>query len=124
MVIKFVLAAIFAIGPFVVIATTTSRLLGLVVAAGMAGWGARDLLAPVRLTVDPGGVTVTAGFAGHRRLSWSDIERVRIDVRSRYGARGELLEIDCGESLYFFSRYDLSVPPTDALETIEAIRAS
>lgn len=123
-VIKFVLAAVFAGGPFAVGATATSRLLGLVVGVGMAVWGARDLVAPVRLTADAAGVTVVTGFAGRRRLSWSDVERVRLDARSHCGARSELLEIDCGESLYFFSRYDLSEPPADALDTINQIRAS
>src|SRR5512142_1368866 len=45
----------------------------------------RDLLVPVRLEADPGGVTVVSGFAGRRRLDWSEVERVRVDDRRRLG---------------------------------------
>ena len=38
-------------------------LVGLV-ALGLVGWAVRDLLAPVRLAVDPAGVTVVAGLRG------------------------------------------------------------
>jgi hypothetical protein len=120
--VKFALVVVFAGVPWLIGTTATGRLLGLIVAAGMLVWAARDLAAPVRLRADSAGVTLTSGFAGTRRLAWSEIERVRLDGRSRYGARTELLEIDAGESLYFFSRYDLSVPPAEALEMIEAIR--
>lgn len=124
MVVKFVLAALFVLVPWVAMTSGTGRVLGVTVAIGMLGWGVRDLLAPVRLIADPAGLTVTTGYAGHRRLSWADIERVRLDARPRYGARTQLLEIDAGEALYFFSRYDLGVEPADVLDTINEIRPS
>ena len=35
----------------------------------------------------PTGVTVVSGFAGHQHLSWSEIERIRVHERRRFGAR-------------------------------------
>ncbi|WP_433388720.1 PH domain-containing protein [Micromonospora sp. KLBMP9576] len=49
--------------------------LAVLAAAALAGWAARDLVAPVRLAVDPEGITVIRGFAGRRRLPWSAIEK-------------------------------------------------
>lgn len=121
-ILKFAGAAGFAILPFVLPDGATSRVLGLAVAVGLVVYGLRDVVAPVRVAADTQGVTVVSGYAGHRRLAWSQIERVRLDSRTRYGARSELLEIDADTSLYFFSRYDLGVPPSDALDTIIQIR--
>jgi hypothetical protein len=120
--LKFVAAAVFIASPFVARSSVTGIVIGLVVGLGLAVYGLRDVLAPVRLAVDPAGVTVVAGFAGHRRLPWSAIDRVRLDERSRYGGRQSLLEIDAGESLHFFSRYDLGMPPTEALDRVRAVR--
>jgi hypothetical protein len=112
------------------------------VALGLAGWALRDVIAPVRLAADPDGVTVIVGFAGRRRLAWSDIERVRIDRRDRlglrtglatgawsFGRRGEsrkagLLEIDAGDYLYLFGRYDLGAEPEEVLASLRALRSA
>jgi hypothetical protein len=56
--------------------------------------GVRDLLVPVRLSADPSGITVVRGFAGRRHVPWEAIEDVIVDVRRRFGLRGERLEID------------------------------
>ncbi|XTZ13296.1 PH domain-containing protein [Micromonospora echinospora] len=82
-------------------------------AAGLAVWAARDLLAPVRLAVDPSGVTVVTGFAGRRTLDWSSIESVAVDDRPRFGLRNQFLEIDTGESLHLLSRHDLDADPAE-----------
>ncbi len=42
----------------------------------------------------------------------------------RYGGRQALLEIDEGESLHFFSRYDLGAPPSEALDRVLEVRAA
>lgn len=94
------------------------------VAAGLAGWAARDVIAPVRLAADPAGVTVVVGFAGRRRLPWTEIENVRLDRRERLGLRAELLEVDAGDSLYLFSRNDLGAEPDDVLATLLALRSA
>ncbi len=91
-------------------------------AAGLAAWAARDLLVPVRLTAGPDGVVVVAGFAGRRRLAWSQIERIRVDRRRRSGLSSEMLELDTGSTLHLFSQYDLGVPPEEAAERLMALR--
>jgi len=120
--VKFIGAVVFIGTPIVASASWTGLIVGAFVGAGLIVYGARDVLAPVRLAADTDGVTVIAGFAGHRRLAWSEIERVRLDERSRYGGRQALLEVDAGESLHFFSRYDLGMPPSEALELVREVR--
>ena len=93
-----------------------------VCALGLLGWGLRDLLVPVRLAADADGVTVVVGFAGRRRLAWSQIERVRVDRRQRIGLTSEMLELDTGTTLHLFSMYDLGVPPEQAAEELLALR--
>jgi hypothetical protein len=93
-----------------------------VVAAGLAGWALRDLLVPVRLAVDPEGITVARGFVGRRRLDWSAVEAITVDRRPRLGLSTELLEIDAGESLHLFGRYDLDAPPEEVADALRAAR--
>jgi len=119
-VLKFVAAVAFLLIPPFATANHPAWVLGLIAAIGLAAFGLRDVVAPVRLEADHDGLTVATGYAGHRRFSWSQIDRVRLDRRRRFGAA--LLEVDAGTSLYFFSRYDLGVDPADALETIDQIR--
>ncbi|RLP93123.1 PH domain-containing protein [Micromonospora sp. BL4] len=96
-------------------------LIGLVV-AGLVGWALRDVLAPVRLAVDPAGVVVPQGFAGRRLLPWATVERITVDRRPRLGLTTELLEIDAGESLHLFGRYDLGATPDEVAEALRAVR--
>ena len=91
---------------------------------GLAGWALRDLIAPVRLAADPDGVTVVVGYAGRRRLAWSQIDRVRMDRRERLGLRTRLLELDAGDSLYLFSEHDLGADPEEVLGTLLALRST
>ncbi|MEV4654445.1 PH domain-containing protein [Micromonospora sp. NPDC049301] len=90
--------------------------------AGLAVWALRDLLAPVRLAVDPAGVVVAQGFAGRRLLPWPAIERITVDRRPRLGLTSELLEIDAGESLHLFGRYDLGAAPDEVAEALRVAR--
>jgi hypothetical protein len=95
------------------------------VATVVAGaYALRDLLAPVRLAADPDGVTVVTGYAGHRRLEWAQIERIRIDTRTRAGLRSEFLEIDTGDMLYLLSTYDLNAPPADVADELGRLRTA
>ncbi|MEO3770721.1 PH domain-containing protein [Micromonospora sp. B9E7] len=93
-------------------------------AAALAGWAARDLIAPVRLAVDPAGLTVIRGFAGRRRLPWPEIEAITVDRRPRLGLTSEVLEIDTGESLHLFGRYDLGTTPEEVATELRAARRS
>lgn len=89
------------------------------VAAGVVGWAVRDLRAPVPLTADADGVTVRTGFSGRRWVPWSGVARVRVDVRRR----SRMLEVDTGDRLYLFSRYDLDVDLDDVAATLERLRS-
>jgi PH (Pleckstrin Homology) domain-containing protein len=97
-------------------------LLALVAAAALAVLALRDVLAAVRLAADRDGVTVTAGFAGHRRIGWAEVERLRLYESRRYGLTARLLEIDTGNTVHLFSVHDLGVQPEEALEELRAIR--
>ncbi|MEU5788655.1 PH domain-containing protein [Micromonospora purpureochromogenes] len=94
------------------------------VAGGLVGWALRDLLAPVRLAADPAGVTVIHGYAGRRHLPWPAVEAITVDRRSRLGLSTETLEIDAGESLHLFGRYDLGAPPDEVAGTLRSVRAA
>lgn len=85
---------------------------------GLAGWAARDLVAPVRLAADPAGLTVVTGFARRHRLPWAQVDRVRVDARRR----SRLLEVDTGETLYLFSRYDLDADLDEVAGRLQALR--
>lgn len=96
--------------------------IGLVGAAALSGLAVRDLVAGVRLAADPAGVTVVTGFAGRRRLAWTDIEQIRVDRRSRFGIGTELVEIDAGEQLYLFSANELGEPCEQVVDTLREMR--
>jgi hypothetical protein len=96
--------------------------LAVVAALALAGWALRDLIAPVRLAADLDGVTVIAGFAGRRRLPWSQIERVRVDRRDHRGLHSEFLELDAGDHLYLFSVHDLGTEPSEVAAELAALR--
>ncbi|MET8362494.1 PH domain-containing protein [Micromonospora sp. NPDC005194] len=93
-----------------------------VAAVALAAWAVRDLVAPVRLAVDPAGLTVIHGFAGRRLLPWPTVEAITVDRRQRWGVSGEVLEIDAGESLHLFGRYDLGTTPEEVAAELRAAR--
>jgi hypothetical protein len=93
------------------------------VALGLTLWALRDLVAPVRLAADADGLTVIDGFARRRRLSWAEIDRVRLDRRERLGLTTALLEIDTDDALYLHSMHDLGADPHDVLAELEQLRA-
>lgn len=98
-------------------------LLAGVAALGFAGLAVRDLVAPVRLAADAEGVTVVTGFASPLAIPWTEVERLRVDVRRRVFLRTEFLEIDTVEGLHLLSRYDLGVPPEEVLAELQLIRS-
>ncbi|MGW4291760.1 PH domain-containing protein [Micromonospora chersina] len=93
-------------------------------AAGLLVWALRDLVAPVRLAADPEGITVVQGFARRRRLPWAAVESIRVERRTRRGITAETLEIDAGESLHLFGRYDLDAPPEEVAAALETARTA
>ncbi|MGW4424098.1 PH domain-containing protein [Streptosporangium sp. NPDC004631] len=92
---------------------------GALVAAVLA---LRDVLAPVRLSVDDEGLVVVRGFAGSERVPWSSVERIRVDRRTRLTSRTELLEIDTGEAIFLLSRFDLGVPCQEVADELRSYR--
>jgi hypothetical protein len=96
--------------------------LALLAALAVAVYAGRDVVNRVRLRADSGGVVAARGYAGRRRLAWSEIERVRVDQTSRLGARSEMLEIDTGAELFLYSRYDLGVDPEEAAIVLAEMR--
>jgi hypothetical protein len=102
--------------------------LGLILAAVGAlvllVWGVRDLVARERLAADAEGVTVVSGYAGRRRLPWSAIERIAVDTRTRRGLRSETLEVDTGEAIHLFSRWELGAPPDEVAARLDEINPS
>ncbi|GAA2369053.1 PH domain-containing protein [Dactylosporangium salmoneum] len=122
MALKCAMTVVLAIAA-VFFAEDTAALSAAIVATAVAGgYALRDVLAPVRLAADAHGLTVVAGYAGHRRVEWSQVERVRVESRSRGGLRGELLEIDTGDTLHLLSTYDLNARPADVAEELDRIR--
>ncbi|MFJ6199856.1 PH domain-containing protein [Micromonospora sp. NPDC092111] len=96
--------------------------LAVAAAGGLAGWAVRDLLAPVRLTVAPDGITVVRGYAGRRHLPWDAVEAITVDRRTRFGLAAETLEIDAGETLHLLGRADLGAPPAEVAEELRSAR--
>lgn len=93
------------------------------VAAGLlGGFALRDVIAPVRLAADGEGLMVVTGFARRRRIPWSDVERVRVDVRQRLGLRTELLEIDTGTTLHLLSTYELGARCDEVVDALLSLR--
>jgi hypothetical protein len=91
-------------------------------AVALGVYGLRDIVAPVRLSADAEGVTVVSGFVRRRRVPWREIERVGLGEHRSLGLRSEILEIDAGESLHLFSRYDLDAPCAEVAETLQEMR--
>jgi Bacterial PH domain len=91
-------------------------------ALALGVYGLRDIVAPVRLSADAEGVTVVSGFARRRGVPWREIERVGLGEHRSLGLRTEILEIDAGESLHLFSRYDLGAPCAEVAATLEEMR--
>jgi hypothetical protein len=96
----------------------------LIAAAALAAYGLRDLIAPVRVAADAAAVTVVTGYASRRRIPWAQVERVRVDVRRRFGTRSELLEIDTGDTLHLYSAYELNAPCADVAAELNALRSA
>ena len=102
---------------------TSNAFIG-VLCAGLTLWALRDLIAPVRLAADPTGVTVLTGIVGRRHVPWSAIERIRVDRTSRRGLTSELLELDAGDALFYFSANALGAMPEDVAAELANLRVT
>ncbi|GLW08389.1 hypothetical protein Misp01_35190 [Microtetraspora sp. NBRC 13810] len=84
----------------------------------------RDLLVPVRLAADEDGLVVINGFAGRKRIAWSDVERVKVDVFHRYGRRWEHMEIDTGTGIHVLGSASLGTSCTEVAAELRSMRAA
>jgi hypothetical protein len=121
--VKWAGAAIFAVAAILGYPDWGQVLVVGAAAALAATMALRDVLAPVRLTADVEGLTIRTGFAGRRRLAWPEIQRAVVDARRGFVLRSQVLELDTGDNLYFFSINDLGVPPQEVAERLAALRS-
>ncbi|GAA1788214.1 hypothetical protein GCM10009682_07890 [Luedemannella flava] len=94
-----------------------------VLAVAFLAYAVRDLIVPVRLRADREGLEVVHGYARRRRLAWSEIDRVRVDERTRWGRETQTLEIDADEDLFLFSPRDLGARPSDVAAVLARLRS-
>jgi hypothetical protein len=119
---KFAAAAVIAVIAALLTQGAPQLVLAVLVAVLLAAYGLRDVVARERLRADPTGLVVVNGFARRHRLAWPDVQRLRVETHKRFGARSEILEVDTGDDLHLYSRYDLGVEPEHALAALEAVR--
>jgi hypothetical protein len=123
MIMKFGGVALLA-GLSVLAASGPQRVAALVAAVLLAIYGLRDVVARERLRADHSGLVVIRGYAARQRLDWTDIERIRVDTRSRLGTTTRLLEVDTGDDIHLYSRYDLGVDPDAAVIALDSLRTA
>jgi hypothetical protein len=97
------------------------RLLFAVAALGLLGYVGSDLVFSPRLVVSRGGLVINAPL-NRARLSWDEVDEIRVETRVRRGLRSTTLEIGSGESLAVFSRRALGTEPVHAVTIVDAFR--
>lgn len=122
LVLKGVAALVFAVATVLSLGDPRGMILAGAATVIMAALALRDALAPVRLSADSEGLAVVKGFAGSRRLPWSEVERIRVDTRTRFASRTGLLEIDTGEEIFLLSRFDLGTPCQEVADELRSFR--
>lgn len=95
------------------------RLIFALAAIVLAGYAVGDLVFWPRLAVDASGLRIRTPLA-RADLTWTDIEDVRADERTRYGLRSTTLEVDAGETLIVFSRRALGADPATVQDLVRA----
>ncbi|MFJ2029004.1 PH domain-containing protein [Streptosporangium sp. NPDC087985] len=120
--LKIVGALVFAVATVVSIGDSHGTILAGVATVMMTVLALRDILAPVRLSADGEGLVVTKGFAGSERVPWSEVERIRVDTRTRFASRTGVLEIDTGGAVFLLSQFDLGVPCQEVADDLRSFR--
>ncbi|MGW4638536.1 PH domain-containing protein [Sphaerisporangium sp. NPDC004334] len=115
-------AAAFAVTAFAVSGDTRGMLLCAAAAVLLAGFALRDVLAPVRLAADEGGLTVVTGMARRERVPWPLVEHIRVAANARYGLRWDMLEIETADGLHLFSAHELGTSCVEAAEELFRLR--
>ncbi len=119
---KFVAAGVLALAGLLFGANPTQAAIGVLAGLLLMAYGLRDVFARERLRVDGDGLRVISGFVGHRELEWAEVQRLRVDSRTRVVVRSELLEIDAGDHIFLLSRFDLGLDPAEVATELEIVR--
>lgn len=96
------------------------RLLFAMVVMVLAGYSIGDLAFWPRLLADASGLRIRTPLA-RANLTWSDVDDVRADERTRYGLRSTTLEVDAGQTLVVFSRRELGADTATVQDLVRAL---
>ncbi len=80
-----------------------------------------DFVLSPRLTATGYGVTVFSPTV-RARLTWAEIDRLRVDERMHLGLASRALEIDAVAGLVLLGKRALGSDPNDVLAQLEALR--
>ena len=105
----------------VVVADSAGRVLLGIAAAGLFLLAASDLLVRPRLAADARGLRLRT-LSVRRDLPWSQIERVLVDERKRYGLTARTLEVEAGDTLVVLGRRSLGADVREVANAIARIR--
>lgn len=100
-------------------ADAAGRLIASLAAAVCVAYTATDLAFWPRLTATAEGLRIRTPFT-RARLSWAQIEAVRVDERTRFGLMSRTLEVDAGAVLVVFGKRELGQDPRTAAGLINA----
>lgn len=124
--IRYILLSVGGAGVFGIAAALADDGVSAVVAVAAAvtllAIAGRDAIVHVRLAADADGLTVIRGYAGRRRIPWSEVAAIRVDRRSRLGLSSHLLEVDTGETVHLLTARELGADPADVAAALQQIR--
>jgi Bacterial PH domain len=97
------------------------RVLGVIAGLGLLALAGSDLAWRPRLAVHATGLRVrTPGRSTD--LPWTNVTRVRVDERQRFGLTSRTLEIDAGDDLIILGRRSLGTDPRDVAAALTDLR--
>jgi hypothetical protein len=97
------------------------RLLFGIAGVGMLLLAGTDLLVRPRLEADAAGLRLRT-LSVRRDLPWSQVERVVVDERNRYGLKARTLEVDAGDTLVVLGRRSMGADPREVADALARIR--
>lgn len=95
------------------------RLLAILAAVVLAGYAVTDLVFWPRLTASAEGLRIHTPFS-RARLSWAEVDEIRVDERTRLGLVSRTLEIDAGPLLVVLSKRALGADPREVAGLLKA----
>lgn len=119
------LAALSALGATLLIAyagvsaDAAGRLITSLAAVVCVAYAVADLAFWPRLTATAEGLRIHTPFA-RARLSWAQIDAIRVDERTRFGLMTRTLEVDAGALLVVFGKRELGQDPRTVAGLITA----